>query len=79
MLNVVFNDDGAPINETAVCDYHMPDFGDMAYGNAEDAEDSPEEVIFSEVTAEFAANNDTVCIGCNAERQIAEEDISPHP
>lgn len=71
MIYVMKTEGGAPINESAVCDKHTSDEAvtEAAYDAGINAEDFHTDDIHA-VTEEFAANNDTVCIGCNWDRVI---------
>lgn len=57
-------DDGAPMNETALCHDHRGSSValDHVYGMVESAEDRPEVLDFREVSE--PQYNDTVCVEC---------------
>lgn len=58
-------DDGAPMNETALCEEHAHgEYLDFATGMLAGADDAPAEPEFHEV--EHPENNDTVCVECGA-------------
>lgn len=54
--------DGAPMNETAACEAHLPEFTDTGADMATNADDSPHSLEYTVVRN--PANNDTICVLC---------------
>jgi hypothetical protein len=66
--------DGAPMNETVLCEEHFADWSDSGMESALDAEDAPEDPEYVEITAEFASNNDSACTICAGLRAIDRDE-----